>query len=198
VILARSGAGLYGSDSSGNRTKAAVAELIGTAILVYAGTAVAVAAILERPTAGPASDSPAIALAFGLALAALVGALGHTSGAHLPAVTIAMAATNNFPRQYVLTYVASGRCTTRSTAPRARPRASRWPPPPSRSSSTRTSSARCGTTAATRSGSWRTSTRASCSGVDGTPTLFINGSRHDDATDQETLRAAIAAHAGAA
>ena len=104
--MAQRGTGLYGSDSGGNRTKAAVAELIGTAILVYAGTAVATAAILERPTAGPAYDSLAIALAFGLALAALVGALGHTSGAHLnPAVTVALAATRKFPWNYVPAYV---------------------------------------------------------------------------------------------
>ena len=104
--MARRGRGLYGSDSSGSRTKTGIAELIGTAILVYAGTAVAVAAILERPTAGPAYDSLAIALAFGLALAALVGALGHTSGAHLnPAVTIALASTGKFPRDHVPVYL---------------------------------------------------------------------------------------------
>jgi len=78
--------------------RAAIAELIGTAILVHAGTAVAVGAILERPTAGPAYDSLAVALAFGLALVALVGALGHTSGAQLdPAVTTALASTPKFP-----------------------------------------------------------------------------------------------------
>lgn len=104
--MAQRGTGLYGSDSGGNRTKAAVAEMIWTAILVYAGTAVATAAILERPTAGPAYDSLAIALAFGLALAALVGALGHTSGAHLnPAVTVALASTKKFPWDHVPAYV---------------------------------------------------------------------------------------------
>jgi len=33
------------------------------------------------------------------------------------------------------------------------------------------------------------------SGVDGTPTLFVNGTRHDDQTDRDTLRTAIDAQA---
>jgi hypothetical protein len=62
---------------------AALAELVGTFILVFGGTAVAVGAILSRPTAGAAYDSLAVALAFGLALAAVVAAIGHVSGAHV-------------------------------------------------------------------------------------------------------------------
>src|SRR5215210_8229456 len=46
--------GLYGSQlDSSNVIGSAVAELIGTFILIYTGCAVAVAAILQRPTAGP-------------------------------------------------------------------------------------------------------------------------------------------------
>src|SRR4028119_2509189 len=56
---------------------AAIAELVGTFILVYGGPAVAVGAILARPTAGPAYDSLAVALAFGLALAILAASPGH-------------------------------------------------------------------------------------------------------------------------
>src|SRR5215210_3094533 len=61
--------GLYGSQlDSSNLMGSAVAELVGTFILIYTGCAVAVAAILQRPTAGPGIyDSLAVALAFGLA-----------------------------------------------------------------------------------------------------------------------------------
>jgi MIP family channel proteins len=98
--------GLYGSSTSAPILGSALAELVGTFILVFGGTAVAVGAILARPTAGPAYDSLAVALAFGLSLAAVVAAVGHVSGAHVnPAVTLGMAATGKFPWRSVPFYL---------------------------------------------------------------------------------------------
>jgi len=78
--------------------RAAVAEFVGTFLLVLVGTGVVIAAYLHRNTAGPPYDSLAIALAFGLSLIAIVASIGPISGGHVnPAVTLGLAFAGRFP-----------------------------------------------------------------------------------------------------
>lgn len=78
--------------------RAHIAELIGTFALVFFGCG----AIADR------LSPVAVALAFGLVIAAMVYALGHISGAHFnPAVSVGFAIGGHMPWGRVVTYAAA-------------------------------------------------------------------------------------------
>ncbi len=85
----------------GNSIRKAAAELIGTFTLVFAGCGSIMVA--ERYPGSISSGS--IPIIFGLAVAAMIYAVGHISGAHFnPAVTLAFAVARHFPKKEILIY----------------------------------------------------------------------------------------------
>jgi len=81
-----------------------LAELIGTYLLVFAGTA----AIVIDDVSGGAISHFGVATVFGLVVAALIYTLGDISGAHLnPAVTVAFWVARRFPGREVPAYILS-------------------------------------------------------------------------------------------
>jgi MIP family channel proteins len=80
----------------------AIAEGIGTLILVFAGTG----AVMVNQISGGAITHLGISCVFGAVVAALIYTLGHISGAHFnPAVTLAFWSSGFFPRKKVLAYI---------------------------------------------------------------------------------------------
>ncbi|MEG4814000.1 MIP/aquaporin family protein [Microcoleus sp. K5-D4] len=84
----------------------AIAEFLGTFILVFAGTG----AVMVNKTSAGSVTHLGVSFVFGAVVCAMIYALGHISGAHFnPAVTLGFWASGFFPKYKVLPYVL-GQC----------------------------------------------------------------------------------------
>ena len=84
--------------------KPALAEAIGTFVLVFAGCGAIMVSERFPGAVAPAS----IPLVFGLAIGTMIYAVGHISGGHFnPAVTLGFATVGRFPKKHVPVYWAA-------------------------------------------------------------------------------------------
>jgi len=90
--------------TDGPLARRCLAEAVATFALVFAGCG----AIVVDSQRAQSLGSVGIAVAFGLAILAMIYAVGHVSGAHInPAVTVAFTALRHFPTRDALAYVPS-------------------------------------------------------------------------------------------
>lgn len=83
-----------------------LAELVGTFILVFIGTATVVTTKMASPGGFGVLQYGVIGLAFGVALMASAYTVGPISGGHLnPAVTVGLAVEGRFPKDRVMPYI---------------------------------------------------------------------------------------------